>query len=140
MPQRSVVRIIQVTVGLSVLGTVVGGILGAGLVALVGVRIGDFRISGEVLYTGTVFGALMGCVLAPLAAWTLMRRVPIRRAIAETAIGTVAGTVIGLTFQPLRDTAWLSPPLLGVGGFALAAIRLRLSRRARRSEITPRAG
>jgi hypothetical protein len=140
MPQRSVLRIIQVTVGLSVLGTVVGGILGAGLVALVGVRIGDVRISGEVLYTGTVFGALIGCVLAPLAAWTLMRRVPIWRAIVETAIGTVAGTVIGLTFQPLRDTAWLSPSLLGVGGFALAAIRLRLPRRARRSEITPRAG
>lgn len=132
MERRSVVRIIQVTLGLSVVGSVVGGILGAGLVALLGVRTGDFRVSGEALYYGAVFGGMMGSLLAPVAAWTLMRRVPIWRAIAETAAGTVVGATIGLVFQPLRDTAWLSPPLLGIAGFALAAIRLRLPSRARR--------
>jgi len=140
MPRRSVARIIQVTAVLSVLGTVVGGILGAGLVALLGLRMGDFRISGEELFYGTVFGGAMGAVLAPLAAWTLMRRVPIWRAIAETAVGTVGGAMIGLIFQPLRDTAWLSPPLLGIAGFALAAIRLRLPRRGRRSGVDAQAG
>lgn len=140
MAQRSIGRIIQVTLGLSVLGAVIGGILGGGLAALLGVRMGDFRISGEVLYTGAVFGGAMGCVLAPLAAWTLMRRVPIWRAIAETAVGTVLGAVLGLVFQPLRDTAWLSPPLLGIAGFALAAIRLHRSSHARRPDIDARAG
>ena len=130
MPSRSILRIIQVTLGLSVLGLVVGAILGGGLIVLLGFRIGHFRISGEELYYGALFGAAMGGVLAPLAAWTLMRRVPIWRAIAETAVGTVVGAAIGLIFQPLWDTAWLSPPLLGITGFALAAIRLRLPRRA----------
>lgn len=117
------------------LGSVVGGILGSALLALIGVRLGDFRISGEELYAGTVLGGVMGGVLAPIAAWTLVRRVPIWRAITDTAVGTVIGAMLGLIFQPLHDTAWLSPPLLGIGGFALAAIRLRLSKRARRSEV-----
>lgn len=135
MPKRSIARRIQVTVVLSVVGAVVGSILGAGFVALIGIRTGDFRISGEELSYGAVFGGAMGSVLAPLAAWTLMRRVPIWRAIAETAVGTVGGAVIGLIFQPLDDSAWLSPAFLGIAGFALAAIRLRLPRRVDRSSI-----
>ena len=142
MPRRSIARIIQVTLGLSVLGIVVGGTLGGALVALLGLRVGDVGIDGEVLYTGTVFGATMGGVLAPLAAWTLMRRVLIWRAIAETAVGTITGTVIGLIFQPLHDTAWLSPPLLGIAGFIFAAVRLRLRRgpRAAPSGVNVQAG
>jgi hypothetical protein len=139
VPKRSIARIIQVTIGLSALGLVVGGILGGGLLALLGFRMGD-RISGEVLYYGALFGGAMGAALAPLAAWTLMRHVPIWRAITETAVGTVVGTTIGLVFQPLWDTAWLSPPVLGIAGFTLAAIRLRLPRRARRAGIDERAG
>ena len=140
VPRRSIVRIIQVTIGLSVLGLVVGGILGGGLIALLGFRMGDFRISAEELYYGMLFGGATGAALAPLAAWTLMRRVPIWRAITETAVGTVVGTTIGLVLQPLQDTAWLSPPVLGIAGFALAAIRLRLTRRSRRVGIDERAG
>ena len=139
MPRRSVARIIQVTIGLSALGLVVGGILGGGLLALLGFRMGD-TISGDVLYYGALFGGAMGAALAPLAAWTLMRHVPIWRAITETAVGTVVGTTIGLVFQPLWDTAWLSPPVLGIAGFALAAIRLRLPRRTRHAGIDERAG
>ena len=140
MPRRSIVRIIQVTIGLSVVGLLVGAILGSGLIALLGFRMGDFKISGEELYYGALFGGATGAALAPLAAWTLMRRVPIWRAIAETGIGTVFGTAIGLVFQPLCDTAWLSPPVLGIAGFALVAIRLRLPRRARSAGIDERAG
>jgi hypothetical protein len=125
MAKRSILRIVQVTLALSALGAVAGGILGGGLVALLGIRIGSLHLSGEVLLAGTEFGAAMGGVLAPLAAWTLMRRVPIWRALTETALGTVLGCGVGLIFQPLRDTAWLSPPLLGIAGFILAAIRLR---------------
>ena len=138
MPTPIVRRIIQVTAALSILGAVVGGILGGVLIALLplGIPMADFRITGEPLYIGTLFGAVMGSVLAPIAAWTLMRRVPIWRAIADTAVGTLIGAMVGLIFQPRHDTAWLSPPLLGVGGFALAAIRLRFSNRARRAQLS----
>lgn len=140
MPRRSIAQIIQVTIGLSALGLVVGGILGGGLIVLLGFRMGEFRISGQELYYGALFGGAMGVALAPLAAWTLMRHVPIWRAITETAVGTVIGTTIGLVFQPLWDTPWLSPPVLGIAGFAVAAIRLRLPRRARRAGIDERSG
>lgn len=139
MPKRSIARIMEVTAGLVVLGGVVGALLGASLVALLGVRVGDFRIRGEELLYGMTFGAATGGLLAPVAAWTLMRHVPLWRAIAETAIGTVGGTVLGLVFQPMHDTAWLSPPLLGIVGFAVAAIRLRFGR-ARRSSIGAQSG
>jgi len=129
----------EVLAGLVVLGGVVGGALGAGLVLLLGLRVGDFRMAGDGLFYGMTFGAAMGSVLAPLAAWTLMRHVPLWRAIFETMLGTVGGAVLGLVFQPMRDTALLSPPLLGIAGFALAAIRLRF-RRPRRSSVEAQAG
>jgi hypothetical protein len=141
IPTPSAGRIVRVTATLSVLGAVVGGVLGAVLIALpLGVPISNFKITGQALYIGALFGGVMGAVLAPIAAWTLMRHVPIWRAIADTCVGTLIGAVIGLIFQPRYDTAWLSPPLLGIGGFVLAAIRLRFSKRARGSEISAPAG
>lgn len=141
MPTPSVSRIIQVTTALSVIGILVGGTLGGALLASpLGIPTPDFRISGEAFRIGALFGGVMGAVLAPIAAWTLMRQVPIWRAITDTAIGTVVGAVVGLVFQPQHDTAWLSPPLLGIGGFALAAIRLRFAKAARRSAVNAPAG
>lgn len=113
---------------------------GALLASPLGIPKADFRLSGQSFFIGAVFGGLMGGILAPIAAWTLMRRVPIWRAIVDTAVGTVIGAVVGLVFQPQHDTAWLSPILLAVGGFALAAIRLRLTTGARRSAANAPAG
>jgi hypothetical protein len=86
------------------------------------------------LYIGAWFGGVLGAVLAPIAAWTLMRHVPIWRAIADTSVATLIGAATGLIFEPRYDTAWLSAPLLGIAGFVLAAIRLRFLKRARASE------
>jgi len=110
------------------------------LASPLGFPMADFTISRELIYLGAMFGGVMGAVLAPIAAWSLMRRVPIWRAITDTAIGTVIGAVVGLVFQPRFDTAWLSPPLLGICGFALAAIRLRFANRAERSAASAPAG
>jgi hypothetical protein len=129
----------EITAGLVVLGGVVGAILGVGLVLLLGLRVGDFRMAGDGLFYGMMFGGLMGGVLAPVAAWTLMRHVPLWRAITKTSVGTIGGAVLGLIFQPMHDTAWLSPPLLGIAGFTLAAIRLRY-RAARRTSVEAQAG
>ena len=126
MRTRSFRRVAQVTAGLSLVGAVVGGILGGILIVLLAARAGDGRGLGELLATGALFGSAMGIVLAPLAAWTLMTRVPIWRAVVETAAGTFLGAAAGLVFQPMHDVAWLSPVWLGIAGFFLAAVRLRL--------------
>ena len=133
MPRPTIARILQITVGLSILGAVVGGALGALLVAMLAARVGGFGGPGELLLTGSAFGAAMGAALAPLAAWTLMRHVPLWRAVSETAIGTVLGASVGLILQPMHDVAWLSPVYLGVVGFVLAGLRLRFAVRGRAS-------
>ena len=127
-------KIALVTLGLSALGAIVGSILGAGVTALFGMRVpaNDFISvhDSRFIGLGAAFGAGMGAVLAPIAAWTLMRHVPIWRAVADTAFGTVIGAGIGLVLQPKYDAIWLSPPVLGFVGFAIAAVRLRLVKRA----------
>ena len=60
-----------------------------------------------------------------------MRRVPLWRAITDTAIGTTVGAGIGLLLQPTFRVIALSPVVLGVVGFAAAALRLRLFYRDR---------
>jgi hypothetical protein len=129
MPGPSIARIVQVTVGLSAVGVMIGSVLGAILAALFGVRVGDFGFASEIWFAGAMLGAGVGGVLAPVAAWTLMRRVPIWRAIAETAAGTVLGTTLGLIFPRLPA------PWLGVLGFVTAATRLWLTHRRPRSGV-----
>jgi len=116
-----------VTVGLSVVGIAIGSVLGAILGTLFGLRLRDVGFATEMWPAGAVFGAAMGAGLAPVAAWTLMRRVPIWRAIAETAAGTVLGTALGLIVPRLPA------PWLGVLGFVVAATRLWLTHRVSRS-------
>jgi hypothetical protein len=130
MARRSIARIVQVTIALSVFGALVGGVLSVILLALLTARSGGGGLR-ELLAFGFAFGATIGAVLAPLAAWTLMRHVPIWRAVSETAAGTVVGAGIGLILQPIYKVDWLSPVYLGLAGFALAGLRLRIAGRGR---------
>jgi hypothetical protein len=133
-------RILAITAGLAVAGAVVGGVLGGLMVTLVMFLDGRARWSAIGLLAGAGFGAEVGFVLAPVAAWTLMRRVPLWRAITDTAIGTTVGAGIGLFLQPSFRVIALSPLVLGVVGFAAAALRLRLFYRGRdraRSAVGP---
>jgi hypothetical protein len=124
-------RIVGVTVALSALGGVVGAVLGA--LSLVGlyIGIGGWRHPGSLgapLAVAALFGGGLGLVLAPVAAWTLMRHVPLWRAIAETSLGTVLGFAAGWLLVPWLGPAAPSPILVALVGFAAAAIRLRLMR------------
>jgi hypothetical protein len=133
-------RILAVTAGLAVAGAVVGGVVGGLLVSLL-MMVGHAASWNAIGFlVGTEFGAAVGFVLAPIAAWTLMRRVPLWRAITDTAIGTTIGAGIGLLLQPTFRVIALSPLVLGVVGFAAAALRLRLFYRGRdtaRSAVGP---
>jgi hypothetical protein len=124
-------RIVAVTAGLAAAGALVGGVLGGLLVSLLMLFEGPARWEAIGFLAGAGFGAEVGFVLAPIAAWTLMRRVPLWRAIGETAIGTTVGAGIGLMLQPSFRVIMLSPIVLGVVGFAAAALRLRLFYRDR---------
>ena len=76
-----------------------------------------------------LFGGVLGAILAPIAAFTLMRHVPIWRAMVETALGTAVGVAIGWVAGPRMGRAALWPIGLGLLGFIVAAVRLRLTHR-----------
>ncbi len=88
-----------------VLGGIFGTIAGA-LVLLVwhmrqGAAIGDGW--DGILFMSAVMGGTMGVVLGPLAAWTLLRRVPLWLAVIGPTFGTVVsgGLAVLVTNHPL---------------------------------------
>lgn len=126
-------QILVVTAGLMAAGAVVGAVLGAA--TMLGMMLVQER---SMLHTAwpaigiaTGFGAAIGAVLAPVFAWGLLRTVPLGRAIGWTALGTIAGVIVG----PLLNPAWLIPGALV--GFTSAAVGLRISA-ARGTKALPR--
>jgi hypothetical protein len=128
-------RIAAVTAGLMVAGGVFGTL--AGIVVLIAwariigeplmVTLGNL---GAVLQVAMVFGGVLGAVLGPIAAWLLMRHVPLGLAVGGTTLGTLAGGVVALVATGNPFTALL----YGMAGFGVSAIglRLRVPRRERR--------
>ena len=131
-------RIAAVTVSIAAIGAVIGGALGAALLAVWALRLG---VSGRDFVDGALFGAgtgaALGAVLAPITAWTFLRRIPLGRALAHTAIGTTVGAAAGLVIGAIGLPALTSLPAGLVGaliGFLAAAVRLRFMTRAKRGE------
>jgi hypothetical protein len=117
-----------VTLTLSAIGAIVGAVLGA--FALWGLSIAIRNPhSIELMGPAAGVGAILGGVLAPIAAWTLMRHVPLWRAILETALGTALGLAVGWVVGPVTGDAVVLPIGLGLAGFGVAAVRLRLTHR-----------
>lgn len=113
-------RISAVTGGLAAAGALVGGVVGAACMAAVLVLGSEGSLAGDadlVLFAG-VASACFGVVLGPLAAWLLMRHVPLWLAIGGTALGTVAGIAFGV----VTDSGLFLYPVLG---FTLAALAMR---------------
>ena len=118
-------RVLVITAALAGMGAVVGSVLGLLLMAAI-LTVTREAWSATGLFMGAALGAASGSVLAPIAAWTLMRRVPIWRAIVDTAVGTTIGAGLGLLPQPRFTVVAAYPILLGLLGFTAAALRLRL--------------
>jgi hypothetical protein len=125
-------RVAAVTGGLIVAGGIAGAVVSALAVglsalafALLEGALQPSHVLGMALFGGMI-GAGYGAVLGPLAAWLLMRHVPLGIAIGGTMLGTLAGGVAGLAL----DTHYFTLPL---AGFALSAlvIRFAVPRRAR---------
>jgi hypothetical protein len=133
-------RILIIIAGLSLTGAIIGGLLGIGAMALL-LAVRDFYVEGRVTAAGLLgaagtFGAVAGAVLAPIAAWTLMRSVPLWRAIGEPALGTTLGAVIAMLIELEPGTSFgvVGPAIGGVIGFVAAAVRLRLAYRKKRRD------
>jgi hypothetical protein len=136
VPERQVsaTRVALVALGLIPTGALAGALAGAlGVTIWVSFAQGIRVALDPTLWAvaGAVGGAL-GAVLLPIAGLTVLRYVPLGRALAETIVGTAIGGALGVQF--LRE-GWLFGAL---AGFAVAAIRLRmLAKRARAADHHP---
>lgn len=119
-------RIALVTAGLAVAGGVFGTLVGTVVLFAWLASIGELgnapKDAGFLAWLVLVFGGGLGAVLGPLAAWVLMRHVPIWLAVGGTTLGTMAAGGIGLLATGHPITAMLC----GVAGFGATAIGLRL--------------
>lgn len=121
-------RVALVALGLIPAGAAAGAVAGA-LGAMIWVTVAQGLQAAPIpllLGFAGLFGAGLGAVILPLAGFTLLRYVPLGRALAETIVATALGGAIGVQ---LLGGWWLAGPL---AGFAVAATRLwALARRAR---------
>ena len=119
-------RVLGVTAGLAAASAVAGAVvantvLGAALLISNG-PLAVFR-DPFIYGIGAVVGAACGFFCGPIAAWTLLRKVPLGRAILEPSIAAAIGGGIGLL---LIDTRGIWAPIGGaIAGLLLAALRLR---------------
>jgi len=128
-------RIVAVTAGLSATGGVVGAVCASTAVAILigidgGLRALGSHELGRLVEVAFGFGAAVGVVGAPILGWGLLRHAPLGRAIAVTALGCVAGAVIGEVARPLRTHPTEIPAVLpgAFVGFLLAGMLVRLRR------------
>jgi hypothetical protein len=134
-PDRRVspARVALVALGLVPAGAMAGAIAGAlGVTIWLSVTVG-LRSAFDPLAWGMagMVGAALGAVVLPIAGLTVLRYVPLGRALGETILATAVGGAAGVQ---LMGRWWLAGPLLG---FGLAATRLwALARRARRAMLS----
>lgn len=116
-------RVVAVTAGLAATGAVAGALVGVLMMAFWFVP-GDLPhlwMDRGMFLAGASFGAMVGAVLGPVAAWLLMRHIPLWRAVGGTALGTLAAAALGLLFggqEMSFNAAFL--------GFGAASVYLRV--------------
>ncbi|HUQ82788.1 MAG TPA: hypothetical protein VM076_16675 [Gemmatimonadaceae bacterium] len=128
-------RVATITLSIAAIGAIIGAALGAGLLAVWVLRLGVHGAFLSTTLAGAGNGAVLGAILAPITAWTFLRRVPLGRALLQTAIGTTLGAAVGLVAGSIRLPIIQTLPAGLIGalvGFLAAAIRLRFATRTAR--------
>ncbi|HEY7635556.1 MAG TPA: hypothetical protein VH763_08435 [Gemmatimonadales bacterium] len=119
-------RVVVVGLGLIATGAAVGGVCGVVALSLLLGAAGRLPDASLALVAG-IFGGAVGAVLGPAAGFSILRHVPLGRAIGWTALGAILGGVVG---GPLSMGLLLGP----VVGFGVAALALYASvRRSRKA-------
>ena len=120
-------RAVGASVGLLVAGAAVGAALAVAVLA-VWARVvdgrGRFPYLWEAFPLAGIIGAVLGGVLLPVAAWTILRHVSFGRIVAETTVGTLLGAMVAI----VGGGDPLDVPAGALAGFLLAALQLRLRR------------
>jgi hypothetical protein len=123
-------RVVAVTASIALTGAVIGGVIGAILIAAWTIPLDiQWRSIASAAAWGGLYGASLGAVLAPITAWSFLRRVPLGRALLHTTIWTTVGAAVGLVLDRIGVTSVRTFPagLIGaLAGFLASAIRLRL--------------
>lgn len=132
-------RVVTVTLSIALTGAIIGAVVGAALL-LAWASLG-FVIAAKgppAFLLGAAGGAVLGAVLAPIAAWIFLRRVPLGKALLQTTLGTAIGAAIGLALDRagIRALTWVPAGFAGaLAGFVISAVRLWIvTRTSRRSE------
>ena len=137
-------RVAFVTIGLVVTGAVTGAL--CGIAATAPIAIADWihptpepTLAGAdfTVVAGTVVGAILGAMLAPLVAWGWLRHVALWRVVLTPALGTLAGAsagwLTGVVFTALNPVALL----LGCSILGAVGSSLMLRRRVREALSAP---
>jgi hypothetical protein len=123
-----------VTVALAGVGGVLGAGLSSGFAAIAGVAIpfvpGLAGAAGAPILVTAGLGAVLGALLTPMTALSLLRQVALGKALLFTMLGMSLG--VSVTHQVLGRPGIAAAA--GVGGFLTVALLLRLTSRTRRSE------
>jgi uncharacterized membrane protein len=122
-------RILIVILGLAITGAVVGSVLGILSLWAASAILNGLPNAGaipDIASNGAKAGALVGAVLVPISAWSLMRFAPLWRAIAEPALGTTLGAVIGSLAAAYMKVGLKWSIIGALAGFLLAAVHLRI--------------
>lgn len=126
-------RIVGVTALLAGLGAFLGAACGAATVGgLLVIRDGPSvlldGVTWSLLIVPTGFGAVTGALIGPAIAWTLLRHVPLGRAMLWTALGTIVAAAIGELVLPFNPYTRGVPAVIfgGIAGFVIAAIAVRI--------------
>ena len=126
-------RIAAITAGLMVAGGIFGAV-SAAIGAMIAISITEgpgHAFDIPIVPIATVIGAMLGAPLLPATSFLLLRRVPLGLSWVGTALGTVAGAVIGwVVATSVPDGNWFTWPVIGalIGFFAaVAVLRLRFS-------------
>src|SRR5690349_21602710 len=89
-------RVAAITVGLGLGGALTGALSGAmAIEAAVIIFLRSFAPL-QLLSASAAIGSVFGAIVAPVFAWTALRRVPLGRAIAGIAMGSGCGGAIGI--------------------------------------------
>jgi hypothetical protein len=105
-------RIVVVTGGLILTGAIVGTLCAyVALALLLAPTEGSTLFAdADLFWISAVFGGVLGAISAPVVFWALLRFVPLGRAVAWCAVGSILG----------RIAAWLVGSVLGAVAGALA--------------------
>ena len=125
-------RLLKVGLGVT-LGCIAAGaaaaVLCAGVLDLVAGGASRFMSDPELYGIAAIIGGICGLLVGPLAAFGLLRRVPLGRLFVGTALGATLGGILGIALPMGFGLGFL---WVAVGGFSVAVTHLAWRYRATR--------